>query len=96
MELFAGLIRIPIMHRTTIFIPDDLHFRLRDLGWRTRTSISLLLELAAREALGELLLDEPAKEVLRRWDERLRRERFARDRRMRWNRRANGSYGNSA
>ena len=72
------------MHRTTVFIPDDLHYRLRS----TRSSISLLLELAALEALGPLLSEPPSEEAMRVWCERLRRARRARDKRFQY-----GNYG---
>ena len=74
------------MHRTTIFIPDDLHYRLRNLGFQTGSSISLLLELAAQEALGPLLTDAPPPEALAAWGNMLRQRRRDRDKRFRWNR----------
>jgi hypothetical protein len=77
-----------MMHRTTVFIPDELHVKLRGLACRTRTSLSLLLEVAAGESFAALLGDPPDESELARWDTTLRQERIARDQRFRWNRRA--------
>jgi predicted transcriptional regulator len=39
------------MHRTTIYLPDDLHRRLRLLAYATNSGISDLLRAAAERPL---------------------------------------------
>jgi hypothetical protein len=74
------------MHRTTILLPDELYYKLRDLGWKTSTSVSLLLEAAALHSLAPILAEQPAQEAFIEWESRVRALRWQRDRRLRGNR----------
>ena len=82
------------MHRTTIYLPDELHRSLRLLGYATRSGISDLLRAAAQTQYSELFSDaeksvmrrQPPTSELRKLAAALGDERYHRDRRLRRNR----------